>query len=47
MPGAPWEIPDEALTNARVQEGVKLVRGRRPKTLQQYREDLTIRLPFD
>jgi hypothetical protein len=47
MPGAPWEIPAEALTTARVQEGVKLVRGRRPKTLQQYREDLTIRLPFD
>lgn len=46
MPGAPWEIPTEALTTARVQEGVKKVRARRPKTLQQYREDLTIRLPF-
>jgi DNA invertase Pin-like site-specific DNA recombinase len=47
IPGAPWEIPADALTTARVQEGVKQVRGRRPKTLQQYREDLTIHLPFD
>ena len=46
IPGAPWEIPLDALDTAVVREGVKGIRARRPKTSQQYQDAKTLRLPF-
>jgi DNA invertase Pin-like site-specific DNA recombinase len=45
VPGAPWEIPANALTTKAVRQGVQQIQTRRPKTPQQYRDGMTLRLP--
>ena len=45
MPYAPWRIPTEALSSERVIAGLRRVKERRPKNLQGYQRDGTMRLP--
>ena len=45
MPYAPWKIPTEALPSASVIAGLRRVKERRPKNLQGYQRDETMRLP--
>ena len=46
MPFAPWQIPESAMTDERVLEGVAAVIARRPGNLD-YAELTTLHLPFD
>lgn len=46
LPFAPWQIPESALTDARVLEGVAAVIARRPRNLD-YTTMTTLTLPFD
>jgi DNA invertase Pin-like site-specific DNA recombinase len=45
VPFAPWQIPEAALRDRRVQQGVREIVGRRPMNLRQYRENKTLTLP--
>nr|WP_238940541.1 recombinase family protein [Pseudoroseomonas ludipueritiae] len=45
MPYAPWKIPLEALATEPVLAGLRRVKERRPKNLQGYHRDETMRLP--
>jgi hypothetical protein len=45
MPYAPWKIPAEALASEPVIAGLRRVKERRPKNLQGYQRDETMRLP--
>ncbi len=45
MPYAPWKIPLEALASEPVLAGLRRVKERRPKNLQGYQRDETMRLP--
>lgn len=45
MPFAPWKIPLEALASETVFAGLQRVKERRPKNLQGYQRDETMRLP--
>nr|WP_277819368.1 recombinase family protein [Pseudoroseomonas vastitatis] len=45
MPYAPWKIPLEALATEPVLVGLRRVKERRPKNLQGYHRDETMRLP--
>jgi DNA invertase Pin-like site-specific DNA recombinase len=45
MPYAPWKIPADALTSDAVIAGLRRVKERRPKNLQGYQRDETMRLP--
>jgi len=46
LPFAPWQIPESALTDERVREGVAGVIARRPRNID-YVERTTLRLPFE
>jgi DNA invertase Pin-like site-specific DNA recombinase len=45
MPYAPWKIHTEALSSEPVVAGLRRVKERRPKNLQGYQRDETMRLP--
>jgi hypothetical protein len=45
MAYAPWKIPTEALASEPVIAGLRRVKQRRPKNLQGYQRDETMRLP--
>lgn len=45
LPGAPWQVPINALTSEEVRIGVQRIIDRRPKFYEQYQYDKVVRLP--
>jgi putative N-acetylmannosamine-6-phosphate epimerase len=45
VPGAPWEIPVEALNSKAVKQGAGRIRARQPANLKKRRYNMTLFLP--